>query len=432
MRTAVVAVLLLALAASTAQGAEVVPTAVEGAVITGGPALAGEGVAWGEVGHRRESLQLRDGATTRRIHDFATYDPSSWMELDASPEWLAVLRLRSDRYTPVGSVDFHHGPLDGAMDELAPCGGPPSVSGRAVALRCGPITVREDGAQRQFAVPEDTPFAIAGPWLAYRTREEVVVLDRTTGTEHYRVAAPVDRWVQQNLDPGNDPAAIAVREDGLVVFDLKGHQVAWASAAEPSPHPLSLNGSELRLAGDRVAAADRRNIRQVTVRVRTLADEPLDRLEGLPWRGWDFDGRRVAWRVRPCAMSSVVVIEVGERRPDVGSDCGTPEILRRTLRLGRDGHITVTLSCPRWDLAGCGGELELCRPGTRVVCAYEKYASPPGVSRRVRVRIAPWLRPQLRRAKPPRRLRVTLRAIDVDYNRRLLTRRSLPLRIARR
>lgn len=331
-----VLLLLLAATAGVARGAEVIPATIEAAPIHGGPVLAGDGVLWSEVGDRRERVHLRHGGSTRTLLDLPQRERYGWAEIAASREWFALLRLSWNKSDPTWPLDLHHGSHEGSTVEMPLCGGRSAVAitGRATALRCASkIVVSEDGERREHAIPEDAPFAIAGAFLAYRTREEVVVLDRTTGAERYRVAAPVFYWFQPGLSPGVDQPALDLREDGTVVFDTKERDVAWASEAEPRPHRLSLVGSDIRIAGDRVAAAERTNDqRDVRVQVRTLADEPLDRLEGLPWRAWDFDGRRLAWRVRPCALSSVVVIAVGERVPDVGSRCETPR-----SRAGRSG-----------------------------------------------------------------------------------------------
>jgi hypothetical protein len=388
----------------------------DGVYVQSGPVFAGEAVAWAEYPLR---VAVRDAAGVRELPMFSP-NAAYATEIDASAEIVAAHRhLGNNRE---GSwTDLAYGPLSGSFgrhrscDALYPRG--LRVTGSYVVQSCEEGTVVTDpatGAAGQTTYEQRG--VVGGRFIAQIRADEIVVADRFTGQEQFRVRAPG----AHRMD---------LAEDGTLAFsDPAG--VGWASPSDPAVHRLTLPGERPVLAGGAVAVAEpvepSARTSASTVHVRTLTDEPLGSVAGIPEDRWDFDGRRLTYADRPCWNTTVVVLDpLRETKPSLGTRCGRPRLVERVARITRDRWLTATLVCPRGSTAGCGGVFEAYPPRPPDACciASQEYAADAGETKRVRVRMHPAGARQLRRLRPPR---IAFRLSGGSPLRRLL-----PLRLPR-
>lgn len=359
------------------------------ASVTGGPVFAGSRLARVESRGSRDRV-VAAGRTVARFRSVA--HPS--FALDASGERVAVVRTIAQRYAVYR--DAFSGPLGGPLAERSRCGGRPelAVSGRVVAERCRTeVVIRAPGRPAQrVPIEADAPIALAGPFLAHRTRDAVVVVDWARGAERLRLAVPEAAGGQAGLD---------LDADGTVVF-AAGPGLWWASVADPVARPLPLPGGSARVRRGRVAVAVSLGGGPATIHVLTLAGERVGSVAGVPADAWDFDGRRLVYAVRPCALASIVTLDPAhDAAPRLGTRCGRTSVRREPLRVGRDGRVTLTFGCPRAATAGCGEWVELCLPAMRALCGYAEYGLRAGETRRVRPLLDRALLRQLRAMRRP-------------------------------
>jgi hypothetical protein len=195
----------------------------------------------------------------------------------------------------------------------------------------------------------------------------------------------------------------AIGEDGTVAYQDRGGIAMLApGAATPvhlQPQLPDLGGSlgdEPRLAGGRLAV---RSILRgsfddsayLTV-ARTDGTEARTIEGGRLGGGWAFDGARLAWATRPCALTYAVVWDLAEPAPFPPSGvCSLPAI--RTASLTPHGlAVAVKLRCPPRPARGCAGQFvaDLYPRGghRRITQTYlQSYELPAGTERVVRLRI---------------------------------------------
>ena len=75
--------------------------------------------------------------------------------------------------------------------------------------------------------------------------------------------------------------------------------------------------------------------------------------------GWAFDGARVAWIARPCALPTIQVWELaGSPPPPVSETCGRTALPTGRLEFGAGRRtLRVRLSCPAAPVDGCAGDV---------------------------------------------------------------------------
>lgn len=386
----------------------------DGVDVQSGPVFAGEAVAWAELPLR---IMVRDAAGVRALPMFPP-NAAYTTEIDASAEIVAAHRhlgnVREGSWT-----DLAYGPLSGpfgrhdSCDALYPRG--LRVTGGYVAQWCPQGTVVTDPATGSAGqTTYEQRGVVGGRFIAQIRADEIVVTDRFTGQEQFRVRAPAS---YRRID---------LAEDGTLAFsDPAG--VGWASPSDPAIHRLTLPAGEPVLAGGAVAVAEpvepSATTSTSTVHLRTLDDQSLGRVAGIPEDRWDFDGRRLTYVDRPCWNATVVVLDpLRETKPSLGTRCGRPRLVERVARIRRDRWLTATLVCPRGSVAGCGGRFMVCPPATYCTQG-DEYAADAGETKRVRARMHPEDAPKLRRLRRPR--------ITFKLSGGSPLRRRLPLRLPR-
>ena len=379
-----------ALAASeiTPTGADPSPqTATDPLAEFAGPVLAGDAVVWAE--QRLDGTYrviARDASGRRELARGATRRSLS---LDGAPTLVGLLTERELFSGPPA------GDLSSAADCTTGCGGVAVTDGAlafqrargdARAVDVEVINLSPDGtaSTRTF---RDAPghFALAGRFLATENfdKTRLTVYDRISGETVYSLARA-----------GYD---FDVQADGTTVFQTSRTQLAYATVAEPRPHPLSLgqsgpgerSDSAVSLAGDRVVIGNGRRFTLETLAgaVRDLPELPA--LQG----GFDFDGRRLAFAVKPCLVTSVVTWDVDDATfpATPGGPCRAARIASVSRRVSARSKVAVRLACPADPLLGCPGFVDL--GGDRV----RFYNLRPGRSTTLSVALDPAQRRQLRR-----------------------------------
>jgi hypothetical protein len=201
--------------------------------------------------------------------------------------------------------------------------------GRPRVLRDAPIT---DDCCRDIA--------IAGKYVAWNERRDVVVYDRAARRVAYRARVrPVGIDADFHFDLQSDgKLAVAFR---LVEFARAGTTaIGWLSPSKPSLHLLPFRGSDtnIRIAGDRIAfqrfVSPKRSalvVADLERRARTFARfaQPM-RL-----RGFDFDGRRLTWASDRITSRRVDCPPPGEGRPCVRRESGVTSIWLRSVATPR-------------------------------------------------------------------------------------------------
>jgi hypothetical protein len=287
------------------------------------------------------------------------------IQLVASSELVAVIEARGRARRLLA------GPPAGPLSEVARCRGPRreipysllAVAGGvlAEALSCetargtyngaSSFRVHEGGTVREVPAPSGTlVIALAGApgLLAVATQAEgrvgpvrVEVADAHTGAMRYAVGglpAPVF------AEP------LAVREDGVAVFCSRRWRLAWASPAEPRPHPIGRVECpfEVALAGESIGYFDERSaslrVTDFAGRVHTLVRRPGGAL--------DWDGAHALVGALDCGedfLGEIGFVAVPYRGPA----CHV-RILRVARGRGR-GVVRVTVACR----PGCRGDVSV-------------------------------------------------------------------------
>lgn len=230
--------------------------------------------------------------------------------------------------------------------------GPP---GGAMIRDFGPLMSEQtvDGARDLFQV--------AGRFAAWAGTEDLVVYDRVSRSEVYRIP---------DILPHDSAFSLDLQEDGKTAFYYPNRtaprfDVGWASPAEPFVHRLPVPGAgyEVKIAGDIVAylrgtsevfsrredlGSDINEVGMVTLdgRHRTLVRRVVS--DGFD-HFFDFDGERLAWQERTCDGVRVAFqdLAVLMARPRLKPPLRCPLRLRSRARVeGRVGHLLrLPLDC---------------------------------------------------------------------------------------
>jgi hypothetical protein len=336
-------------------------------VVWQGPVLAGDAVAWAEESGGTGSLHFWNA----RRGDRAVYRSDSLAlgrPFAASPTLLAFERGYPGCPPPAGHVcpegaDAVVGPLTGPYRILVrprTCFLPGMENALAldrgvvayVELDCTHqrlrVAVQDVGRRRPSRVLRDAPItadccrdiAIAGKYVAWTERRDIVVYDRAARRVAYRARV---RPVGIDSDVGFDlqadgKLAVAFR---LVELARAGPTaIAWLSPSSPSLHLLPFRGTDtrIRIAGDRIAfhrfVSQERSALVVTDlkrRARTFAR--FAQPTGL--RGFDFDGQRLSWASDRITSRRVDCPPPGEGRPCIRRETGATSIWLRPVAATR-------------------------------------------------------------------------------------------------
>lgn len=266
----------------------------------------------------------------------------------------------------------------------------PAVFGSEVAFCSGQgTTVRDlaaDAAITQGTAPVSWP-RLAGTWVAgsWINDEGIEVVDWRTG--------------QTGLSlPGSYGHVVGLDTDGTVFYTAskpRSSQAAlfWASPSDPQPHPIPIAlsySSQLHAADGLIARRETRDGAPATgqparIDVFDLSGRPvLSDDEPAAVGTWDFDGHRLAYLSRPCAVTTLVVRELGDAAPArPEGDCAAARPRRIATLRGR--LFTVALDCPAGARLGCFGFLRVVasvarvlRPRTAIVVGDARFALTPG------------------------------------------------------
>jgi len=191
--------------------------------------------------------------------------------------------------------------------------------------------------------------AIAGQFVAWSDRSEVVVYDRRARRVAYRArigpGAGLDVDLGFDLQP-DGKLAVAYRP---VEFARAGPTtIEWFSPSAPRPRVLALRGTttRIRIAGDRIAferflspKASFLVIANLAGRAQTVARfaSPVQLRSG-----FDFDGHRIAWASTRITATRVDCPPPGQGRPCVRRESGVTSIWLRAAA-GGTGRLIARL-----------------------------------------------------------------------------------------
>ena len=345
-------------------------------VLWQGPVFAGAAVVWSEEGGGTGSLRQ----WTRQRGERVLYSSDSLAltrPLAASRTLLAFERTYPGCAPQPNVVcpqveDALVGPLHGPFRTLVrprKCSMP--TLGNTVALDDGiaayidldcdrqtlRVLVRDVGHGRKPLVVRDAAIsggccrdvAIAGQFVAWSDRSEVVVYDRRARRVAYRArigpGAGLDVDLGFDLQP-DGKLAVAYRP---VEFARAGPTtIEWFSPSAPRPRVLALRGTttRIRIAGDRIAferflspKASFLVIANLAGRAQTVARfAPPVQLRS----GFDFDGHRIAWASTRITATRVDCPPPGQGRPCVRRESGVTSIWLRAAA-GGTGRLIARL-----------------------------------------------------------------------------------------
>lgn len=335
----------------------------------GEPAFAGERVVWATQSGSSASVHLAatdgSGRSTRVVRLPRTLGEGDVFGIDASPGRLVLgygtrhcrPRCREGDFrianpatlsAPLGEQPLR---LEADCAPVPGVGPRFGVSGNVVAYRdsCAKRTVVLDFATgERFEYPAADVVRVGGAYLATLEGGAVVLREWRTGIVHARfegAAGPVD-----------------IQDDGKAVFRRErgfSDEFVWISPEDPEPHVVAAsNHIGQRIAGDRVAFLTSSG----GLEVRDLAGRLVATSEDA--RPGDFDGRRVVWAQRPCAVAGIATWDLeGEPPLMPEGGCPSPSLRSRVLRADLERkRVTVKLACPAESPLGCRGYLRLVVP----------------------------------------------------------------------
>jgi hypothetical protein len=329
-------------------------------VLWQGPTLAGDAVVWGEAAEGTGSLHQwtqRHGERVLYRSDTLAFG----QPLAASPTLLAFERgypscKPQPNLTCPQTQDALVGPPQGPFRTLVRprnCFMP--TSGNTLALDGGIAAYLEVDCegQRMRVVVRDVEHsgrplivrdaalssgccrdvAIAGRFVAWSDRNDVVVYDRLARHLAYRARIGPEAGI--GVDLGFDlqrDGKVAVSYRLVEVAKTGPTTIAWLSPSAPRLHPLRLRASDthIRMAGDRIAAERFLSPTRSVLVVADLAGRarpvagfaPPVRLRGR----FDFDGRHIAWASDRVTSTRVDCPPPGQERPCVRREAGVTSI----------------------------------------------------------------------------------------------------------
>jgi hypothetical protein len=396
------------LVAPPTAGARVLPTQAEPGParnpsyltppLIAGPALSRDGLVWAES-ERSGGYRLR-AESPAGPRTLAQIRPALELRLDAAGARIAYARhdwapvCARGRCPRLLADEVFSGTLDSPLERLAGChrgeagcplrDTPPtavSVAEDAVAIslpEARGIEVRNyDAADHRF--PGGPYFTLAGRYLL---ASEATAQDSTAATIFDRITGQRfdARGAYLNLSGGGP-----LQADGKAIYNISGNGLAWklpgASEAHPIQRPASQLPKQEECAGEDIALRDDVILWQyercdprgpVTEFVITdLAGERVLRVPLVRDRIGDvaFDGTRLAWATKTCALVSLAEITLDRTTWTTGSDfprvpassCPAPTVSGSDLRASRSGGVTVSVGCPANASYGCTGGLALYR-----------------------------------------------------------------------
>lgn len=439
--------------------------------LSAGPVLAGDRVAWatfaapGEVDLHLSRFDGSDRRTVRVAVRGTAAAPaggsvSSDLVLAASERRWALRVVRTHcadesacKYQQNRTI--HSAVLSGSLgerpervtgcdgvEECRPCDtdrGSLDVSADAIAYdepcRRGVATVRD------FAPGAVTPersfsgagaIRIAGRFAAIE-RSNLEVHDWTSGELRFALD---ERRYNDHFD---------VQEDGTLAYtQLVGEfdgELAWASPEEPYAHRVGVRGGDpfmYGIAKGRIAFS-RQHERDVSSHLGVVGLGGDRRALVRPSAEFipaTFDGERVAYAQRPCAVTGLVVWDLTGQPPALPRD-GCPPMRLASSRARLDlanGRLSVRLRCPAQPRLGCYGHVSVSalhrRVGREKRFAYNdgRIALAPGADEVVELKVARRTACNLTRAGDTVRARIELDSWDRDESGRTKVRRSLRVR----
>ncbi len=337
-------------------------------VLWQGPALAGDAVVWGEeagaTGSLHQWTQRRGERVLYRSDSLALGRP-----LAASRTLLAFERTYPSckpqpNFVCPQAEDALVGPPQGPFRTLIrprKCSMP--TLGNTLALDGGMaaylevdcegqrmrVVVRDVGHSGRPSIVRDAVLssgccrdvAIAGRFVAWSDRNEVVVYDRLARRIAYRASIGPEAGI--DVDLGFDlqrDGKLAVSYRFVEIARAGPTTIAWLSPSAPRLHVLPLRGSDtrIRIAGDRIAverylspSASVLVVADLAGRARPVAGfAPLVRLRGR----FDFDGRQIAWASDRVTSTRVDCPPPGQGRPCVRRETGVTSIWIRGVVAG--------------------------------------------------------------------------------------------------
>ncbi len=336
-------------------------------VLWQGPALAGDAVVWGEAADATASIHRWTQGAGKRVL-YRNDALALGRPLAASRTLLAFERSypsckpQANLACPQ-AADALVGPPRGPFRTLIPprtC--ITATSGRTLALDgdvaaylqidCAAqrtrVVVRDLGHSGKPLTLRDAALssgccgdvAIAGRFVAWTEKNEVVVYDRVARRLAYRSrigpAAGID--VDLGFDLQRDgKIAVSYR---LVEFARTGPTtIAWLSPSAPRLHVLPLRGSDtrIRIAGDHIAFERFRTPETSALVLADLAGRarPVARFAPpVSLHGFDFDGRHVTWASDRVTSTRLDCPPPGQERPCVRRETGVTSVWIRAAAGG--------------------------------------------------------------------------------------------------
>lgn len=376
MRAAVLTLLALATTLTAADGAAAALFRMDVASLrpqaqpqnVSGPVFAGEDVVWTEEAAPRLTHRIRalDPSGTARDVGVLPAPTGGPYPFDARGVTLAGSSTRvlagtldlvwGDRLTELYRATVWSAGSGGPVEQLrARESTDQQPSGYAVRATEGAFAIGDD----VFA--EEAPSTPAASFTAARFVDLAGDLALVADADGLRVV----RWRDSSELYRPRVAGIHtvdLQPDGKLAFVLVRDGVrtaGWASPEEPWPHLLPVEQSaelDVAIAGDRIAVRTTDDVAVFTLDGGLVALVDAPDVLGAP----AFDGRRVAWAARRCAVTFVATWSPGEAVPRLPSaGCRPPGPSPHLFRLARRaGTLTVGLRCPADAANGCDGTAE--------------------------------------------------------------------------
>jgi hypothetical protein len=268
--------------------------------LVAGPVVAGDRVLWGERGRsefRLRSVPLAGGRPVTVFRRPVEGEDPGWLALDASASRAAFA---------VEPGPALAGPPGGPFAPVADRALRVDVAGDAVVTaEANRVVAHRPGLPAAPLAPpagaRPGGFVAEGRLIAFSLRPRgVVVTELGTGAERYRVPTGA--------------AAFDLQADGKLAT-FTGTAVAWASPAEPRLHRIRVGRrvDDVRMAANRLVVRVRGpqvptggtgvsvdHLRRVGLRGRSARVTPRT----VSLRGFDYDGRALAWSANGCILVS--------------------------------------------------------------------------------------------------------------------------------